>query len=56
MFTNTQYFQVMLGVVSEDIVIGAGGLEFNARAGQIRHSVVATAAMFLRICVAKAQR
>ena len=37
----------------EDIVIGAGDLEFDTRAGQIGHNVT-TIAAFLRSCVAQA--
>ena len=42
----------------KDIVIGAGGLGFHSRAGQIVHSRqrFATAATFFRNCVAQAPR
>ena len=36
----------------QDIAIGAGGLGFDSRDGQIEHSV-ATAAIFLRSCAAQ---
>ena len=36
----------------EDIAADAGGLGFDSRVGQIRHSI-ATAAMLLRNCVAQ---
>ena len=44
----------MLGVVVKNIAISAGGLTFDSRVGQIRHSVAADATFF-RSCVAQAQ-
>ena len=38
--------------IKKQQAVGAGGLGFDSRAGQIGHGV-ATAAMFLRCCVVK---
>ena len=47
-----------VSVVVNHIAIGAEGLEFNSRAGRIGHGHqrLATAAIFLRSCVAAARR
>ena len=53
---HTSFYQFMVGSGIKDIVIGVGGCWFNSGPCQIGHcrQRLATAAMFLRSCVALA--